>query len=326
MAGRFGRRRALALAAPSIVLLSSTSRAQELPQGTIRVLIGFPAGGGTDVMGRIVVDRLRERTGRNFVVENRAGAAGALAGEALKSAAPDGSTVLLTPIGAAVMTRLTFRRPTFDPVADWAPIALLGTFQLVLAVANQLGVKTVAEFVAWVKANPKQASFGTTAVGSLPHFFGVMFGRAAGFEFQPVPYRGAAPLLQDLIGGQVPAGTAAFTDFYVHHQAGKLRIIASSGRQRVPGTDVPTFIESGYPEVEGDGWLGFFAPARTPRPIIDAFNREIVAAARDPAVKARLGELGLEGEPSTPEALAALQARDLAKWKPVVDSTGFRAD
>jgi tripartite-type tricarboxylate transporter receptor subunit TctC len=220
MTGHLGRRRAMALAAPSIVLFSSTSRAQELPQGTIRVLVGFPAGGGTDVMGRIVVDRLRERTGRNFVVENRAGAAGALAGEALKSAAPDGSTVLLTPIGAAVMTRLTFRRPAFDPVTDWAPIGLLGTFQLVLAVANQLGVKTVAEFVAWAKANPKQASFGTTAVGSLPHFFGVMFGRAAGFDFQPVPYRGAAPLLQDLVGGQVPAGTAAFTDFYVHHQAG----------------------------------------------------------------------------------------------------------
>lgn len=301
--------------------------AQELPAGPIRILVGFPAGGGTDIMGRIIADRLRERTGRAFVVENRPGAAGILAGEALKTANPDGQTLLLAPIASAVMIKLTFQRPSYDPLVDWAPVGLLGTFQLVLGVANRLGVRTVAEFVAWAKANPKEASFGNTAVGSLPHFFGLMFGRAAGFDFQAIPYRGAAPLIQDLVSGQVPAGTAAFTDFYSHHQGGKLRILATSGAKRVGvAPDLPTFVESGFPEVQGDGWLGFFAPARTPPQLVSAFNREIVAAARDPAVRSRLTELGLEGEPSTPEALAELQRRDIEKWRPIVAASGFKAD
>lgn len=330
---RLPRRRALALAAAPFALAAAPRSAaaqaptQALPAGPIRLLIGFPAGGGTDVMGRLVAERIRERTGRTVVVENRAGASGTVAGDALKNAAPDGATIMLAPIAATAMAQLTFPKLTYDPRVDFAAITLLGTFQLAFAVAPGLGVSTPAEFAAWARANPKQASFGTTAMGSLPHFFGLEFGKAIGVDLQPVPYRGAAPLVTDLSGGQVPSGTGALTDFLEHHKAGRVRILATSGAKRaLAGQDLPTFAESGFPGIVGEGWLGFFAPARTPRPIVDAFNREIAAIAAVPEMRERLIQLGLEPRTTTPDELAAFLAAEIVRWKPVVDASGFKAE
>ncbi len=326
MTNRIGRRAALAGA--GAVLLPRLGHAQSsspLPAGPIRILVGFPAGGGTDVQARLVAEKLRERTGRNFIVENKAGASGTVAGETLKNAAPDGTTILLAPIAPAVMAKLTFPQLNHDPFVDHAPITLLGTFQLALAVGPQLGPKTVAEFVAWTKANPKQASFGTTAMGSLPHFFGVLLARATGVDLQAVPYRGAAPLVSDLSAGQIPSGTGALTDFLEHHKAGRIRILATSGMRRpLAAPDLPTFVELGYKDIVGDSWLGFFAPAGTPRPVIDALNREVAAIVATDEIRDRLIQLGLEPRTTTPEEFDALRRADAVKWKAVVDASGYK--
>lgn len=320
--------RRAALAGAGAIAMPSATWSQtpvELPGGPIKILVGFPAGGGTDVQARLVAERLRERTGRSFIVENKAGASGTVAGDTLKTATPDGNTILLAPIASAVMAKLTFPQLNHDPFVDHAPITLLGTFQLALAVSPQLGPKTVGEFVAWAKANPKQASYGTTAMGSLPHFFGVLLARATGTDLQAVPYRGAAPLVSDLAGGQVPSGTGALTDFLEHHKAGRLRIIATSGANRpLAAPDLPTFSEQGYKDIVGDSWLGFFAPAASPRPIIDAFNREIAATVALAEVRERLIQLGLEPRTTTPEEFDALRRADAAKWKKVVDESGYK--
>ncbi|MBM3642950.1 MAG: ABC transporter substrate-binding protein [Alphaproteobacteria bacterium] len=304
---------------------AAAQQASALPAGPIRILIGFAAGGGTDVQGRLIAEKMRERTGRTFVIENRAGASGTVAGDALKNAAPDGNTILLAPIASAVMAKLTLPQMNHDPFEDHLPISLLGTFQLALAVSPGLGPKTVAEFVAWAKANPKQANYGTTAMGSLPHFFGVLLARGTGVDFQAVAYRGAAPLVQDLSGGQIPAGTGALTDFLEHHRGGRLRILATSGTARPPAApELPTFSELGFRDIVGSSWLGFFAPARTPRPIIDAFNREIAAVVALPDIKDRLIQLGLEPRTTTPEEFDTLRRADAAKWKAVVDASGYK--
>jgi len=224
-----------------------------------------------------------------------------------------------------VMAKLTLPQMNHDPFEDHLPISLLGTFQLALAVSPGLGPKTVAEFVAWAKANPKQANYGTTAMGSLPHFFGVLLARGTGVDFQAVAYRGAAPLVQDLSGGQIPAGTGALTDFLEHHRGGRLRILATSGTARPPAApELPTFSELGFRDIVGSSWLGFFAPARTPRPIIDAFNREIAAVVALPDIKDRLIQLGLEPRTTTPEEFDTLRRADAAKWKAVVDASGYK--
>lgn len=327
MKSTLNRRRALAAGAAALAA-PAVARAQTgLPAGTIRLLIGFPAGGGTDVMGRIVVEKIRERTGVNIVVENKGGASGTVAAEQLRNAAPDGLTLMLAPIASTVMAKLTYSKLPYDPQTDFAPISLLGTFQLAYALSPTLPVKTLAEYVAWLKADPKRASFGTTAMGSLPMFFGLMLGAGIGVDLQAVPYRGAAPLVQDLSAGQVPAGTGALTDFLQHHQSGKVRILATSGARRaLAGPDLPTFTELGYPKIVGDGWLGFYAPARTPVAIVEAFNREIVAAAADAGVAAKLAAAGLEPRTTTPAGFAAFVAEEMARWKPVVAASGFKAD
>jgi len=326
MAIRLTRRTALATAGAALWPATVGAQAPAaLPAGPIKVMVGFPAGGATDVQARLVAEKLRERTGRSVIVENKAGASGTVAGEALKNATPDGNTLLLAPIASAVMAKLTFPQLNHDPFVDHAPVTLLGTFQLALAVSPQLGPTTVAEFIAWAKANPKQASFGTTAMGSLPHFFGILLARAAGVDLQAVPYRGAAPLVSDLSGGQVPAGTGALTDFLEHHRAGRVRILATSGlRPPLAAPDLPTFSGLGYADIVGDSWLGFFAPAGTPRPTIDAINREIAAIVALPEMRDRLIQLGLEPRTSTPEEFDALRRADAAKWKKVVDASGYK--
>lgn len=322
---RLGRRQALALSAGALALPSLARAQSGLPAGTIKLLIGFPAGGGTDVMGRIVVEKIRERTGANIVVENKGGASGTVAAEQLKNAAPDGMTLMLAPIASTVMAHLTFPKLPYDIQADFAPISLLGTFQLAYAISPTLGVNTLVEYIAWLKADPKRASFGTTAMGSLPMFFGTMLGGGIGVDLQAVPYRGAAPLVQDLMSGQVPAGTGALTDFLQHHRGGKVRILATSGAKRaIAGPDLPTFTELGYPKIVGDGWLGFYAPAKTPPAIVEAFNREIVAAASAEDVKKKLLDAGLEPRTTTSKEFADFVVSEIARWKPVVAASGYK--
>lgn len=295
--------------------------------GPVRILVGFPPGGTSDVIARLIVDRLKTSLGTPVIVENRPGLNGILAAEALKNAAPDGRTLMISPIVVTVFAPLTNTRLRYDPIKDFAPVSLAATFPFALAVGPGSPAKTLHEYIAWVRANPAKATYGTPTAGSPPHFFGVMLARATGVDLVFVPYKGGAPLVTDLVGGQVPAGITVLSEMIRQHQSGKVRILASSGSQRSPAApDVPTFKELGFAAIEGIGWQAFHAPARTPRPIVDRLSTAIASAIKAPEVNERLLALGLEPAGSTPGELAAREAEETARWAPVVKASGFRAD
>ena len=306
------------------VAIAACTSAQDRP---VRILVGFSPGGTSDVIARFIADPMRIALGVPVIVENRPGADGVLAAEALKNAAPDGKTLMISPITVTVFAPLTHTKLRYDPIKDFAPVSLAANFQLALAVGSGSPAKTLQEYIAWVRANPAKATFGTPTIGGPPHFFGLMLARAAGVDLAPVPYKGGAPLVNDLIGGQVPAGITVLSEMIKYHESGKVRILGSSGSQRSPAApNVPTFKELGLAEMEGMGWQAFHATARTSRPTIDRLSGVIASAIKAPEVTERLLALGLEPVGSTPDELARGVAEDTARWAPVVKASGFRAD
>jgi len=295
--------------------------------GPVRILVGFPPGGGSDLIARLIADRMKTSLGAPVVVENRPGVNGILAAEALKNAAPDGKTLMIAPIVVTVFAPLTNAKLRYDPIKDFAPVSLAANYQFALAVGPGSPAKTVHEYIAWARANPARAVYGTPTVGGPPHFFGVMLARATGLDLAPVPYKGGGPLVNDLIGGQVPAGITALSELVKHHESGKLRVLGTSGSKRSPmAPDVPTFKELGFADIEGNGWQAFHTTAGTPRPTIDRLSTAIASAIKAPEVTERLLALGLEPVGSTPDELASRMAEDTARWAPVVKASGFRAD
>ncbi|TCZ53182.1 Bug family tripartite tricarboxylate transporter substrate binding protein [Roseicella aquatilis] len=310
-------------------LLAAPAIAQgALPQGVVRILVGFPPGGGTDVMGRAIAEGLRKR-GRlkNIVIENRAGASGTVACEALKYATPDGTTLLFAPSASTVQPVLTFRKLPFDPRTDFAPVTLTGTVQTCWVLSPNLPAASFQDYIAWVKADGRRGSFGSTALGSSTHFFGLQLSSAFGVELEPVGYRGAAPLIADLAAGHIMAGCGGVSDFLTHHRDGKLRIVLTSGPRRGATTpDIPTIADLGHPDQASFGFYAFFAPAGTPAPVVAALREELAAATMEPEVKAQLLSIGLEPEVSTSAALGTLLAEDIERWRPVVEKSGFKVD
>jgi tripartite-type tricarboxylate transporter receptor subunit TctC len=286
------------------------------------------AAAGQHVRRRRAPDRgaLRDGVAQPVVVENRPGATGRIAVAALKSAPPDGATLLLAPIAVPVIVPLVFKEPNLDPARDLVPIAQVSKYEFAFAVGADHPARTVHEFVVWAKARPAQVTFGTPGAGSVSHFLGVMLGQAAGLELVHVPYRGAAPLESELMSGQITAGVSALSDFLALHGAGKLRILATSGRERSPLLPaVPTF-EQGYPSVEGVGWHGIFAPAGTPQPVVSRLSGAIAAALQSPELREKFAALGIEPTGTTPQALAAIIAADIVRWRAIVKATGFSAE
>src|ERR671913_136678 len=215
------------------VALAGAGLAQGVPAGILPGLVGFPPGGGTDVMARLIAEQIRKRGNlRGIVVENRPGATGTLACEVLKHAPPDGTTIMYAPSATTVLPVLTFRTLPFDPRTDLAPITKVGTVSSVFAVSPALGVRSLRDFADWVRADPARTGFGTTALGSTTHFFGLSIAGAYGLRLEPIAYRGAAPLVSDLGAGHVAAGTGGLSDFLSHHQAGKLRLLLTPRTQR----------------------------------------------------------------------------------------------
>ena len=293
----------------------------------MRILVGFSPGGTSDVIARLITDRLKSSLGTHVIVENKPGADGMIAAEALKNAAPDGRTLMISPITVTVFAPLTHAKLRYDPIKDFAPVSLAANFQLALAVGAGSPARTLRDYVAWVRADPTKATYGTPTTGGPPHFFGMMLARATGLDLSYVPYKGGAPLVTDLIGGQVPAGIMVLSEVLKYHEAGKARILGSSGSQRSPAApDVPTFRELGFTDMEGMGWQAFHTTARTPRPTIDRTSTAIAAAIKTPEVNERLLALGLEPEGSTPDELARRMSADTAKWAPVVKASGFRVE
>ncbi len=301
--------------------------AQDKFDKPIRILVGFAAGGTADLIARVVADKLTASIGQPVIVENRPGAIGRIAAEAVRAAAPDGTTIMVMPIGPMAVVPHVYKDIPYDPIKDFAPVALGATFQFAIGVGPQSGAKTWSEFAAWAKANPTKAAYATSGAGSLPHFFGVLLGREIGVDMTHVAYKGSAAYINDLMGGQVPAAVDAIADLTELHRAGKVKILASSGAARSTALpDVPTFGELGVKGVEAMGWFGFFAPAKTPKPIVDALNRGINAALRSPDVVAKLAGVGMDPATGTPEEFAAIVASDYAKWGPIVKASGFKPE
>ena len=293
----------------------------------IKLLVGFAPGGTADIIARVVAEKMTTSIGQPVVVENRPGAIGRITADAVKAAAPDGTTIMVMPIGPMAVVPHVYKDISYDPIKDFTPIALGATFQFAIAAGPASGAKTWAEFVTWAKANPSKAGYATSGAGSLPHFFGVLLGRGIGVEMIHVPYKGSAAYLNDLLGGQVPAAIDAIADLSELHRAGKVKVLASSGAARSTALpDVPTFNELGVAGVEAMGWFGFFAPAKTPKPIVDALNAAINGALKSPDVAEKLSKLGMDPATGTPEQFAKVLADDYAKWGPIVKASGFKPE
>jgi tripartite-type tricarboxylate transporter receptor subunit TctC len=307
--------------------LASPAIAQDKFDKPVRIIVGFAAGGTADLIARVVAEKLKDSIGQPVIVDNRPGAIGRIAAEAVKNALPDGATIMVMPIGPMAVVPHVYKDIPYDPVRDFTPIALGATFQFAIAAGPASGAKNWAEFVAWARANPGKASYATSGAGSLPHFFGVLLGRGIGVEMVHVPYKGSAAYINDLLGGQVPAAVDAIADLTELHRAGRVTILASSGAQRSTALpEVPTFAELGVRNVAAMGWFGFFAPAKTPKPIVDALNRVINKALQAPDVVERLSKLGMDPATGTPEEFAKIVASDYAKWGPVVTASGFKPE
>jgi len=297
--------------------------AQEQP---LRIIFPFAAGGSGDGLARLIGEKMRAALNRPVIVENRTGAAGRPGVAAVKNAAPDGSTLLITPIAPMAVYQHVYKNLEYDPIRDFAAVSQIATFDMGVAVGPKTPVASLQELVAWVKADPSRAAFGSPGAGTLPHFFGLQVGRAAGIELRHVPYKGSAATLTDLAAGHVPMVFSTISDFVEMHQAGRIRILATSGAERAPFVpDVPTFREAGF-DIQGTSWYGAFAPARTPRETIDRYSTIIAAAVRMSDVRERVLAWGLQPTGTTAAEFAAIQKADAERWGPVVKASGFSAD
>ena len=318
---------AVVAALATTMFAAAPALAQDRMDKPVRILVGFAPGGTADLIARVVADKLKDTVGQPVIVENRPGAAGRIAADAVKAAAPDGATIMVMPIGPMAVVPHTLKSISYDTVKDFTPIGLGATFQFAFAAGPQSGAKTWSEFVTWAKANPNKASYATSAAGSLPHFIGVLLSRELGVDMVHVAYKGSAAYINDLIGGQVPAAIDALADLTELHRAGKVTILASSGAKRSTALpDVPTFAELGVKGVEAMGWFGFFAPAKTPKPIVEALNRAINRALQSPDVAEKLSKVGMDPATGTPEEFGRIVASDYAKWGPIVKASGFKPE
>ena len=304
----------------------SVSQPGAAQEGTIRIVLGFPAGASSDLLTRLLADQMRAALGQAVIVENRTGAGGQIANEAVKSAAPDGLTLLMTPVATMSIYPHSYAKLRYDPFNDFEPLAHLANFQLALGVSTKLQAATVADYVSLVKKDPNAGYYASAAAGSIPHFFGVMFARAADITLTHVPYKGTAQVLQALATGEIAAATTLAADIGALARAGKARILATTGAKRSPAfPDVPTFREAGY-DIEGSGWYGLFAPAATPGAIVARLSTAAIDAMRAATVRSRLESLGVEPTGLGPRELAAIMKRDYDRWGPVIKASGFKAE
>jgi tripartite-type tricarboxylate transporter receptor subunit TctC len=322
------RRFLLTSTAAGFALAHPLARAQGLPESA-RILAGFAPGGTVDVTARRVADKLRDVVARSVVVENRTGAGGQIALSGLKTSPADGLTLLVTPMSMLGIYPHTYKKLPYDPVADFQPVSQAVRFDFGFAVGPMVpaSVKTLAEFVAWCKANPKDANFGSPAAGSVPHFVAELFGRAAGVDLKHVPYRGTQPAIADLIGGQVASVSGPVGEFLQHLPGGKVRLLATSGAARSKfAPSVATYAEQGFKDIVFDEWFAFYMPAKVPADVLNRTATAIRNALTSPEVVEALAQMGLEARPSTPTELAELLKKDSERWAPLIRTIGFTAD
>jgi len=320
------RRRFVAAAAVAGASIAAPRRAHSQVVGKLtRMIVGFAPGGSSDVTARLLVDHMRGYAS-TIIIDNRPGAGGRIAVETAKAGAPDGSVLLLSPASMIVLYPHLYKPLGYDPVQDFVAVTTVCAFPFVLSVGPLVprDVRTLADFIRWCKANPKLASYGTSGAGSMLHFAGMMLARAANFDFTHVPYKGASPALQDLLGGQVASTVGVLGIALPHILAGNLRALAMTGATRssfLP--DVPTLTEAGFSGLEITEWQGLFVPARTPPAVVHALNRSVRDALDTAEVKAGLIKLSFEAGGTSPEQFADIVRADIARWEPIVKASGF---
>jgi len=317
------RRSALAGAA---AILASPAFAQSFPTRPITLVVPFAAGGSTDVVARIVGQKMSEILGQQVVIENRAGAGGNIGAAAVAKAAPDGYTILMGTISTHTLNPIMGKTKPYDPVKDFAPIALLVNVPNVLVVHESLGVNSVQELIALLKKEPGKHSYASSGNGTPLHVSGELFKRMTGTDMQHVPYRGAGPAMNDLVGGQIKIMFDNLPASAPFIRQGQIKALAVTVKERVPGFDIPSMAEAGLKDYETYSWNALFAPANTPPDVIAGLNAAANAAIKDPAVQNRLRELSAVTVGSTPEQLAEHVKRELAIWEPVIKAAQISID
>jgi tripartite-type tricarboxylate transporter receptor subunit TctC len=314
-----------ALAALGAAGLPRAALAQ--PSETARLLVGFPPGGGTDNVARRLADKLRGNYAPTVIVDNKPGAGSQIAVAALKASPPDGATLLLSPPAPFSVYPFTYKKLPYAP-EDVLPVSLVCTFSFAFAVgpAVPASVKTLKDFVAWAKADPAKANFGSPASGSTPHLIGSLLGRMAGVEMTHVAYRGDAPGLQDLMGGQVAAYSTVLGSFLPHLKSDRVRLLAVSGAARSAfAPDLPTYREQGY-AIDLTEWFGVFVPAKTPAAVVSRAAGLIQAAVTQPDFAKGLADFGMTATSSTPQALAERLHAETEEWRVHIKRIGFSAE
>jgi tripartite-type tricarboxylate transporter receptor subunit TctC len=308
--------------------MAFAASAQEKPP--IRLIVGFAPGGSTDTVARVLADKLRGVLGQPVIVENKPGAGGRLGAEALKNSPPDGLTYMVAPNATGVFQALLYPVSVlkYDLLNDLAPVAVVVSYPLALAVGTKTGVDNVKQYAAFVKGKPAQGMFGSAGLGGHTHFSGLQLAKAAGVEMNVVPYKGNGPLAIDLIGGQVPAGIMTAGDIVQHQKTGAVKVIGVFGARRSPLLpDVPTLIEQGYNVDTGDAWTGVWAPAKTPKSELDRMQ----SALQQVLAMADVRDILIDKQTMQPDfrpaaELDKLQRKELEYWGPVIKATGFRPE
>jgi tripartite-type tricarboxylate transporter receptor subunit TctC len=320
------RRVAFALFAMLLAVDAAAAQSANWPDRPVHLIVPFPAGSSSDIVARIVAQKLGERLGKQLVVENRPGASGNLGTEAVAHATPDGYTLGLANTSTHTLSPSLMAKPTYDPVKDFAPISMIGASPFVLALHPDVAAHTVQELVALAKAAPGKLTFASAGPATLANLAGVLFAKTATIELTPVSYRGTGQEILDVVAGRVDMAFATIPPTLPLIREGKVRAVAVTGPQRNRTlADVPTVAESGLPGYESVLWQAIYAPAGTPAPIVTRLNTEVNAILRDGATIDALGKLGVEAQPGTPQQLADRISADIKKWHDVIVSAGIQA-
>jgi tripartite-type tricarboxylate transporter receptor subunit TctC len=316
----------IAFAGAALALIGGHgAQAQDFPNRPIHIVIAFPPGGPTDFVGRVVADKMKATLGQTVIIDNKPGANGTLGGEFVAKSDPDGYTLFLTTAGAVTVSPHIMADIHYDPLKDFAPVALVTKVTEVLVVTPKFGIKSVKELVALAKDKPGTIAFASTGIGSPPHLAQELLSAAAGIKFLHVPYRGAAPALTDLLAGQVQVLAADVPVLIAQIQAGNLVAIgAASNKRDAILPDVPTLAEQGYPDTDASNWYGLLAPAKTPLAVIAKLNDAVNAALNDPPTRDKLVQTGATPVGGTPEAFGTFMKSEYDKWGRVVTERGIK--
>lgn len=317
----------LAAYAPLALAQTHNAAASALAPGTpIRVLIGVPAGGTQDVLTRAIAQEVRESLGP-LVVDNRSGAAGRIAVEAVKTAAPDGRTLLLGTAGMMTMFPSAYKNLSYDPIKDFQPIVNAARFELALVVHKDVPANNLAEFIAWARKQPGGVSFASYGAGTPSHFLGEMLNRSAGLQMVHVPYRGSTPARQDVMGGTVPAYFDTVGGALQMLPSGRVKVLATSGDKRSPlMPNVPTFVEGGQNNVVATAWFAYYAPLKTPKAVVDQLRAEFMRAVNTREVRQQLVQNGMYPVGDGADALVKTMREDTARWAGIMKAVNFQAN